>query len=151
MRVISIASLAGLSLVSVASWAADNCQPDNLTRPQQVACLHQDEQRYGRQADALYAALRKAMPPKDAALLDKSHKTWKASMDADCQLTMASVDGWGRDSTPDGDFQSAACRAAAAENRVDFYKTLLCPDTLATGDEPNCKALQSALTATDKK
>lgn len=140
--------LGSVSFLLCTSALYANCDSEKLNKIQELQCLKKQETQHTREAEILYAYLRNVVPKNELPILEKDHRAWLDNMDASCLLTRDAYNSWGADYVPDSDFQNAQCRVSTAEGQADFYKSLICSDSIADGTKPHCNELKKILDKT---
>jgi len=98
-------------------------------------------------ANKLYKYLRNHIPSdSDKKVLDENRLAWMATMKTECSLLASAFNNWDKSSyAGDTPFQYLSCVSGIAEDQVQFYKQIICPDTIETGEKQNCPSLVKAL------
>ncbi|TKC86846.1 hypothetical protein FAZ69_19600 [Trinickia terrae] len=132
-------------LSPLACHASEDCSSDKLNREQELSCAHNEELQKAVLAERLYGSIRHGLSGPQQSLLEKNHLAWVNKRETDCALQRDAFNDWGKDSVPDADFQYQGCKNSVLDQQVLFYEGLICPDSLETGDKPDCENLQKVL------
>ncbi|RAS27811.1 uncharacterized protein DUF1311 [Paraburkholderia bryophila] len=149
LRLAKLAILSGFAFFALGAQAKTDCDASNLNRDQQLACAQQQTAVKAAQADKLYQALRRDVPEAQRDTLQKNLLVWTYKVDTDCALQRDAFNDWGKNPAPDAEFQYEGCKAAVRDEQVSFYESLICPDSLETGDKASCGKLSAILRSSD--
>lgn len=145
MRIINPILSIFLLTIFTCARAESDCGSDSLNRDQELSCAHTEEIGKKLLAEHLYKSLRRDVPPIQQTALDKNHATWLNKLETDCALQRDAFNNWGKDSVPDADFQYQGCRTSVVGQQIAFYEGLICPDSMETGEKPDCDKLKLIL------
>jgi uncharacterized protein YecT (DUF1311 family) len=145
MRVIDSLICGTLLLHALAGHAGEDCNSDKLNREQELSCAHIEELHKEALAEKLYDSIHHGLDGSQRTLLENNRSTWISKRETDCALQRDAFNDWGKDNVPDADFQYQGCKNGVLDQQVLFYEGLLCPDSLETGDKPDCEKLRGLL------
>lgn len=130
---------------SASAFADTGCEKNAKTRDDFLNCSKIDTDKMLSDSSKLYAIIRKLATGDKQAILDNNYRLWDEKLKSDCAVIAYSFNDWGSDYAPDTDFQISACRKKIATEKLEFYKSLACPDDMETSSVPKCAAIKKAL------